>query len=238
MARSKLFGFITNTEEPPQFDDILNSGLNKDEMLQAIQERGQAYNDDLDMLLNRELNTERLKLGLELGGSLIGGLGLFRAGKLAAPYAPYLDKIWKGRSLLFHKPFENMTPQEYNEFGRRGVKFYKEVLNPTQTTNKNVDNAIRFPNASAGESDYRYMEQYPLLPKNIKEAQENTYIPPQPKIKNGKPYIRKDAKGFHNLKVKWKDKYYDYQIRDNAYDDFNDFHNIKPYENLYDYLNK
>lgn len=235
MARSKLFGFITNTEEPPRFDDILNSGSSKDEMLQAIQERGQAYNDDLDMLLNRELNTERLKLGLELGGSLIGGLGLFRAGKLAAPYAPYLDKIWKGRSLLFHKPFENMTPQEYNEFGRRGVKFYKEVLHPIQATNKNVDNAIHFPNRRASESDYRYMEQYPLLPKNIKEATENTYKLPKPKIdKYGNETIRDDAKGFHNLKVKWKDKYYDYQIRDNKYNDFYDFYNIKPYDKLND----
>ena len=162
-----------------------------------------------------------------LGGIANRGL------KTIGEYLPYINDIWQGRGLLFHKPFDWMTPEEYTNFGRKGVEFYKSVLNPRKAESRYIENPINFPNSKAGESDYKYMEQYPLVVKNIKEALSNVYKKVKPKIdKNGNEYIRKDAKGFHNLKVKWKGKEYDYQIRDNAYNKENDFYNIKPYEKL------
>lgn len=163
----------------------------------------------------------------------LGGLGI----KTALPFLPYMADIWAGRNLLFHKPFDKMTKEEYTNYGYTGRDFYKKVLNPQKAQNKFIEGEINLPNSKAMKPDYRYMEQYPLLRKNINEASENTFLKPHPKIdKNGNAYIRSDAQGFNNLKVNWKGEDYIYQIKKNAYDNQNYFHNIKPYKNLYDYI--
>lgn len=177
------------------------------------------------------LNDAAINDGWLLPSLLIGGNGIYRT---ISPFVPYINDIVQGLDLLVHKPYNWMSPEEYNAFGQRGVEYFKKVLNPQSATNKNIENEIHFPNRRAGESDYKYMEQYPLLRKNIEEATKDTYLPPRVKInkKTGEKYTRQDAKGFHNLKVRWKGKDYDYQIKDNAYDKYNDFYNIKPYEYL------
>lgn len=142
------------------------------------------------------------------------------------PFLPYAKDIWKGRGLLFHKPFSWMTPKEYTNFGKRGKQFYKEVLHPQSAKNKKFNLDASFPNSRAMESDYKYMEQYPLTRKNINDAQEKLYTYPK---NYGGHKLRTDAEGFNNLKVKWKGQDYAYQIRDNAGHIGNDFYNIKPY---------
>ena len=158
--------------------------------------------------------------------------------KDATTYLPYLKDIWEGRGLLIHKPFDQMTEQEIAAYRQLGNSFYKNNLNGRTAENNMLHKPtpVNFPNARAGESDFQYMEQYPLLRRNIQEAKENTFLPPHVKIdKNGNEYIRPDANGFNNLKVNWKGKLYDYQIKENSNNSGNDFYNIKPYEYLLKY---
>lgn len=152
-----------------------------------------------------------------LGKTLNKGLNYIK------DYAPYINDIWQGRNLLLHKDFNKMTPKEYTNYGNTGKEFFKRILHPQKANNEIVGEII-FPNGSAGKSDYKYMEQYPLLRYNINKAKDNKFI------KNYKN--RKDTDGFNNLKVKWKDKDYTYQIKNNKYDKTNDFYNIKPYDLL------
>ena len=172
--------------------------------------------------------TWKYVLGARIG---LRGLGLLNE------FGPYLKDIWQGRNLLFHTPFDEMTPEDIRAYRKLGNIFYKNNLNG-QTVENNLlhtDGPVSFPNGRASESDYQYMEQYPLLRKNIKEAKENTFLPPHIKYdENGNSYFRTDANGFNNLKVKWKNKLYDYQIKENSNGSGNDFYNIKPYEFLYD----
>lgn len=181
------------------------------------------------------LNDVALNDDWAIPSMVVGGLGLFKT----IPYLPYLREIWKGRNLLLHKPFDKMTKEEYNNYGKLGRDFYKSVLNKQKANSRFINGDISFPNKRASETDYRYMEQYPLLRKNIHDATKNTFIEPQAKIDEyGNEYIRSDANGFNNLKIRWNGNDYDYQIKENANGSGNDFYNIKPYELLYDYLTK
>jgi hypothetical protein len=49
-----LYGRITNTNEPPKYDDIQNSNLPKEEKIRQIQYRTKAYQDDLDRQLHKD----------------------------------------------------------------------------------------------------------------------------------------------------------------------------------------
>lgn len=166
-------------------------------------------------------------------------------GALSAPYTakpisyiPYLDDIWQGRKLLFHKPFGEMTTKEYNAYGKLGKEYYKNHIQGKRVKN-NVVGEIDFYGRQAAKPDPKYMEQYPFLRYNIKNAKENINIPVKKiKSKDGVEYTRKDATGFDNLKVKWKNTYYDYQIRNNPGLPNKDFYNIKPYEKLVEELLK
>ena len=158
----------------------------------------------------------------------------------------YLPEIIASARLLYHKPFEKMTKEEYNKYGKLGTEYYKKYIQGKKAYNTDVQNSdyknregIMFTGTRAGEPDYRYMEQYPDLIKNIESSTENYFDKPRPKIgKDGKEYIRDDAKGFSNLKVNWHGKDYDYQIRHNPYLEMPDFYNIKPYDVLIKQIKK
>lgn len=151
---------------------------------------------------------------------------------------PKTQQLMHAGQLLFHKPFEKMTKEEYNAYGRLGKDYYKNYVKGQRAKN-DVIGDVDFYGGQAGESDYKYMEQYPFLKRNIEKARENVYREVKPKIgKDGKEYIRKDATGFDNLKVNWKGKDYDYQIRHNPSLPNKDFYNIKPYEKFLEELLK
>jgi hypothetical protein len=63
-----LYGRITNTNEPPKYDDIQNSNLPKEEKIRQIQYRTKAYQDDLD----RQLHKDYARIGL---GGLVSAVG-------------------------------------------------------------------------------------------------------------------------------------------------------------------
>lgn len=63
-----LYGRITNTNEPPKYDDIMNSDLSRDEKVKQIQYRTKAYQDDVD----RELHKNYARIGL---GGLVSAVG-------------------------------------------------------------------------------------------------------------------------------------------------------------------
>lgn len=162
---------------------------------------------------------------LLLGGAFAKtlGKGAVQTFNTVKEYAPYAKDIWEGRELLIHKPFDKMTPEEYTKYGDIGKQYFKTTLNP-QTSHNPIIGDVKYPNKSAGKPDYKYMEQYPFMRYNIDKATNNKYIP------NNKN--RADAKGFDNLKVNWKGKDYAYQIKNSAYNQGKNFHNIKPYELL------
>lgn len=63
-----LYARITNANEPPKFDDIMNSNLSRDEKVRQIQYRTKAYQDDVD----RELHKNYARIGL---GGLVSAVG-------------------------------------------------------------------------------------------------------------------------------------------------------------------
>ena len=63
-----LYARITNANEPPKFDDIMNSDLSRDEKVKQIQYRTKAYQDDID----RELHKNYARIGL---GGLVSAVG-------------------------------------------------------------------------------------------------------------------------------------------------------------------
>lgn len=151
---------------------------------------------------------------------------------------PKTQQLMHAGQLLFHKPFEKMTNEEYASYGRLGKEYYKKYIQGTKAKNDIIGD-VDFYGAQARKSDPRYMEQYPFLRKNIEKAKENVYLEVKEKLdKKGLPYTRKDATGFDNLKIKWKGKDYDYQIRNNPELPNKDFYNIKPYEKLLEELQK
>ena len=55
-----LYGYITNSSEPPKYDDIMNSNLSREDKVKQIQYRTKAYQDDLD----RQLHKDYARMGL------------------------------------------------------------------------------------------------------------------------------------------------------------------------------
>lgn len=201
--------------------------------------KGQIFNDKQVVLspLEKAYNLYLSKFGdIKNEDLVMGAIGM------AAPMAKakYLPEILSAARLLYHKPFEKMSEEEYNKYGKLGTDYYKKYIQGKKTYNLDVQNkdykkreGVMFTGKRAGEPDYQYMEQYPYLIKNIENAKDNYFEETRPKIgKDGKEYIRDDAKGFSNLKVNWRGKDYDYQIRHNPYLEMPDFYNIKPYDVL------
>lgn len=142
---------------------------------------------------------------------------------IPASKVKYLPQILSASKLLIHKPFDKMTKQEYNKYGKLGKRYYKDYIQGNMVTNDIIGD-VDFKGAQAGKPDYRYMEQYPFLRKNLEEANENITLPTNKE--------RADAIDFDNLKVNWKGKDYTYQVRNNPDLPTKDFYNIKPYDIL------
>lgn len=62
-----LYGYITNTNEPPKYDDIQNSDLSREDKVKQIQYRTKAYQDDLDRQLHKDY--ARIGFGSALSGA-------------------------------------------------------------------------------------------------------------------------------------------------------------------------
>lgn len=146
-----------------------------------------------------------------------------RGAKFAAGIYPYARDIWNGRDLLFHKPFDKMSKEEHRAYYKQGKTYYKKNIQPYVEHNKIIGD-VHFPGNQSAKPYFEFMEQYPFLRYNIKNAKVNTFLP------NNK--LREDANGFDNLRVNWLGKDYAYQVKNNAYDGTKNFHNIKPYEKL------
>ena len=218
------------------YNDILeNPNLTKEQKVQAIKERGEQNNRDIMKSYAKDVARMWGGEAAELG------LAAFSGSKVK-----YLPKMIAGLRLLYHKPFDKMSEEEYNKFGRLGMDYYKKYIQGKKANNQEVQNVdyknrqgIMFTGKRAGEPDYRFMEQYPRLINNIENAKENYFDPVRSKIgKDGIEYLRKDAKGFSNLKVNWRGKDYDYQVRHNPYLEMPDFYNIKPYDFLIKQIEK
>ena len=159
---------------------------------------------------------------------VMGGIAL----GLPMTKVKYLPELIHATRLIYHKPFDKMTIEEKKSFGNLGKEYYKKYVQHRPVHNEDIG-TIDFNGGQAGKPDYIYMEQYPKLRENIQNATENVYIKAKPRIdKNGNKYTRQDAVGFDNLKVNWKGKDYDYQIRHNPALENPDFYNIKPYDLL------
>lgn len=141
------------------------------------------------------------------------------------------SKLNSAYELFFHKPFSKMDNLEKAVYTQNGKDYYKKYLSKMHSYNK-ATGKVDFYNAQAGEPDLEYMEQYPLLPLLIRLGKDNKNEPAKMKYnaQTGKYSRRQDATDFDNLKVWWKGKNYDYQIRNNPYLPNKDFYNIKPYE--------
>lgn len=150
----------------------------------------------------------------------------------------YLPEAISAARLLHHKPFDKMTPKEYSDYGKLGKEYYKKYIQNKPVINEKFG-VYDFKGGQAGKPDYRYMEQYPKLRENIENAKDNVYLDVKPYIDDkGNLVTRKDATGFDNLKVNWKGKDFDYQMRHNPFLDTPDFYNIKPYEFLIEEIKK
>lgn len=62
-----LYGYITNTNDTPKYDDIMNSDLSREDKVKQIQYRTKAYQDDLDRQLHKDY--ARIGFGSALSGA-------------------------------------------------------------------------------------------------------------------------------------------------------------------------
>lgn len=188
--------------------------------------KGQIYNDNAKQLTPQEkaYNFLLSKLSnVNKEDALMGAITM----ALPMTKAKYLPKVIAGARLLYHKPFEKMSELEQKTYRKEGTKYYKNYIKDKIVHNDTIGD-IDFKGGQAGESDFQYMEQYPRLRSNIKKATDNINLPPK--------YPRDDATSFDNLKVHWRGKDYDYQIRHNPFLKTPDFYNIKPYDLLIEEL--
>ena len=205
--------------------------------MQYWDKNGKIHSDDEQnvSLEKRAYNFILSKLANVNNQDVLMGLG---AAALPISKIKYLPELISGARLLYHKPFDKMTKEEYTKYGQLGKEYYKKYIQNKPVNNEKFG-VYDFKGAQAGKPDYRYMEQYPKLRENIENAKENVYLDAKPYIdKNGKLVTRKDATGFDNLKVNWKGKDFDYQMRHNPFLDTPDFYNIKPYQFLINEIEK
>lgn len=135
-------------------------------------------------------------LGLK---GLIGGVRAYNG------IRPFLGDIWAGRKLLFHKPFNQMTREEFKNYGKLGKDYYKNYLqrNPLKMKDESI---IHFGSDYNGKDFPFKMEQYPYLRKQLYNA-ENI------KTTNDKNATNKVYEHLYNT---FRNKLYDYLIENNT----------------------
>ncbi len=67
-----LYGYITNDNAPPKYDDIMDSNLTKEQKVKAIQDRTNAYKSDVD----RQLHKDYARMGAGTALSMASALPL------------------------------------------------------------------------------------------------------------------------------------------------------------------
>lgn len=119
-----------------------------------------------EYLTDRDINADAALVDNQTPFLLMGGIS---TGQKALGYAPYINDIWQGRKLLFHKPFEKMTREEFKNYGKLGKEYYKNHLQRNPINIKGYGNII-FGGTNKGKDNTRNMEQYPFLRKNLQSA--------------------------------------------------------------------
>lgn len=124
----------------------------------------QEYNNQFDPLNGVAMNDE-----WAIPSLVTGSMGLFQGGKTALGIAPYLKDIWKGKDLLFHKPFGWMNKQELKQYGNLGKKYYQEHLqnNPVNIPDYGL---VKFGRHNKGKDKTINMEQYPFLRQKLETS--------------------------------------------------------------------
>lgn len=89
-------------------------------------------------------------------------------------YAPYLKDIWQGRSLLFHKPFNKMTKEEFKNYGKQGELYSKEHLQYNPVNIKGYG-TVTFSKHNRGKDKTINYEQYPFLRKNLETSTKEDF---------------------------------------------------------------
>lgn len=191
--------------------------------------KGQVFNDKQDVLSPQEKAYNFLLKNLGDAKKEDAIMGVIASSVPILTNAKYIPQILSAARLLYHKPFEKMSEAEQKAYRKEGSKYYKNYIKD-KIIHNNVIGDVDFKGGQAGEPDFQYMEQYPQLRNNIKKATDNISLPPK--------YPRDDATSFDNLKVNWRGKDYDYQIRHNPFLKTPDFYNIKPYDLLIEELKK
>lgn len=138
---------------------------------------------------------------------VIGSGGMSNGIKKIAEYAPYINDIWQGRNLLFHKPFNKMSSEEFKSYGKLGRQYYKDHLqnNPVDINGYGL---VEFGRTNRGKDNTANMEQYPFLRKNLQNAT-------QMDTTNNKNEIDRIYDHFYNTH---KNNLYDYIIENIAKD--------------------
>lgn len=117
-----------------------------------------------------EYNDVALNDDFAIPSLVLGGLGLYKS----IPFLPYLKDIWNGRNLLFHKPFEKMTNEEFNNYGKMGKLYYQNYLQNNPVYIKGYGE-ITFSKNNRGKDKTINFEQYPLLRKNLENATKEDF---------------------------------------------------------------
>lgn len=115
--------------------------------------------------INNPLNDVALNDDWAIPSLVSGVLGASKT----IPFLPYIKDIWAGKNLLFHKPFQNMTKEEFKDYGNMGKDYYKNYLqnNPINVKGYGL---IKFGRKNRGKDKTINYEQYPFLRKNIENA--------------------------------------------------------------------
>lgn len=90
------------------------------------------------------------------------------------PYIQYMPDIWAGRNLLFHKPFDKMTKEEYNDYEKIGRDYYQNYLQKNPV-NVQEYGKIEFGHKNKGKDKTYNFEQYPFLRKNLETAKKENF---------------------------------------------------------------
>lgn len=154
-----------------------------------------------EYLNDRDVNADAALIDNQTPFLLMGGIS---TGQKALGYAPYLNDIWAGRKLLFHKPFRSMSAEEYKNYGNLGKKYFQDYLQHHPVNIKGYGK-VQFGSDYNGKDFNFKREQYPFLRKQLYNSKKfNTT--------NNKGNTDKVFDHLHNT---FRNKLYDYIIENN-----------------------
>lgn len=119
-------------------------------------------------------------------------------------YLPYAKDIYNGLDLLFHKPFDKMTNEEFKQYGNLGKTYYQEYLQNNPVNIKGYG-TVSFSRKNKGKDFIKNMEQYPLLRKNLENATKENFTT---------NYKNETDRNYDYFLNKYKGSLYHYLIED------------------------